>query len=290
MAQFDKILIANRGEIALRVIRGAREMGIKTVAVHSTADVDAMHVRMADESVCIGPPPGTDSYLSIPAIIAACEITGAQAVHPGYGFLSENAQFVQVLEDHEITFIGPSAAHIRMMGDKITAKETAIKLGIPVVPGSEGGVPDVAAARKAAADMGYPVIIKATAGGGGRGMKVAQSEADIDMAFSTARSEAKSAFGNDEVYMEKYLQTLHVTSKFRSLAMAKAAACIWPNATVRFNVATRKYLKRPLAPASHPKNVLILAVSAPMPSLKWAIAALARSSSFMRMASSISSK
>ncbi|WP_424943929.1 acetyl-CoA carboxylase biotin carboxylase subunit [Aliiroseovarius crassostreae] len=206
MAQFDKILIANRGEIALRVIRAAREMGIKTVAVHSTADADAMHVRMADESVCIGPPPGTDSYLSIPAIIAACEITGAQAVHPGYGFLSENANFVQVLEDHEITFIGPSAAHIRMMGDKITAKETAIKLGIPVVPGSDGGVPDIETARKVAADMGYPVIIKATAGGGGRGMKVAETEADIDMAFSTARSEAKSAFGNDEVYMEKYLQ------------------------------------------------------------------------------------
>ncbi len=207
MAHFDKILIANRGEIALRVIRAAREMGIKTVAVHSTADVDAMHVRMADESVCIGPPSGTESYLSIPAIIAACEITGAQAVHPGYGFLSENANFVQILEDHEITFIGPSAEHIRMMGDKITAKETAINLGIPVVPGSEGGVPDIAAARKAAAEMGYPVIIKATAGGGGRGMKVAETEADIEMAFSTARSEAKSAFGNDEVYMEKYLQT-----------------------------------------------------------------------------------
>ncbi|UWQ02529.1 acetyl-CoA carboxylase biotin carboxylase subunit [Aliiroseovarius crassostreae] len=206
MAQFDKILIANRGEIALRVIRAAREMGIKTVAVHSTADVDAMHVRMADESVCIGPPPGTDSYLSIPAIIAACEITGAQAVHPGYGFLSENANFVQCLEDHEITFIGPSAKHIRMMGDKITAKDTAIKLGIPVVPGSDGGVPDIETARKVAADMGYPVIIKATAGGGGRGMKVAETEADIEMAFSTARSEAKSAFGNDEVYMEKYLQ------------------------------------------------------------------------------------
>ncbi|MCK8462863.1 acetyl-CoA carboxylase biotin carboxylase subunit [Aliiroseovarius sp. S1339] len=207
MAHFDKILIANRGEIALRIIRGAREMGIKTVAVHSTADVDAMHVRMADESVCIGPPSSTDSYLSIPAIIAACEITGAQAVHPGYGFLSENEQFVQVLEDHEITFIGPSAEHIRMMGDKITAKETAINLGIPVVPGSAGGVPDLKTARKVAAEMGYPVIIKATAGGGGRGMKVAETEADIDTAFSTARSESKAAFGNDEVYMEKYLQT-----------------------------------------------------------------------------------
>ncbi|MGR3621816.1 acetyl-CoA carboxylase biotin carboxylase subunit [Pseudophaeobacter sp.] len=203
---FDKILIANRGEIALRVIRACREMGIKSVAVHSTADADAMHVRMADESVCIGPPSGAQSYLSIPAIISACEITGAQAVHPGYGFLSENANFVQIIEDHGLTFIGPSAQDIRTMGDKITAKETAQRLGIPVVPGSEGGVPDVESARKAAADMGYPVIIKATAGGGGRGMKVATSAADIDVAFSTARSEAKAAFGNDEVYMEKYLQ------------------------------------------------------------------------------------
>ncbi len=203
---FDKILIANRGEIALRVIRACREMGIKSVAVHSTADADAMHVRMADESVCIGPPAGAQSYLSIPAIISACEITGAQAIHPGYGFLSENANFVQIIEDHGLTFIGPSAADIRTMGDKITAKETAKALGIPVVPGSEGGVPDVESARKAAADMGYPVIIKATAGGGGRGMKVATSADDIDVAFSTARSEAKAAFGNDEVYMEKYLQ------------------------------------------------------------------------------------
>lgn len=190
---FDKILIANRGEIALRVIRACREMGIKSVAVHSTADADAMHVRMADESVCIGPPSGAQSYLSIPAIISACEITGAQAVHPGYGFLSENANFVQIIEDHGLTFIGPSAQDIRTMGDKITAKDTAQKLGIPVVPGSEGGVPTVESARKAAADMGYPVIIKATAGGGGRGMKVATSAADIDVAFSTARSEAKAA-------------------------------------------------------------------------------------------------
>ncbi len=202
----DKILIANRGEIALRVIRACREMGIKSVAVHSTADSDAMHVRMADEAICIGPPPGTQSYLNIPAIISACEITGAQAVHPGYGFLSENAAFVQVLEEHDITFIGPSSEHIRQMGDKITAKETAEKLGIPVVPGSPGGVPNVAEARRLAAEMGYPVIIKATAGGGGRGMKVANSEKEIETAFSTARSEAKSAFGNDEVYMEKYLQ------------------------------------------------------------------------------------
>ncbi len=203
---FEKILIANRGEIALRVVRACREMGIKSVAVHSTADADAMHVRMADEAICIGPPSSGASYLNFPAIISACEITGAQAIHPGYGFLSENANFVQIVEDHGLTFIGPSAAHIRMMGDKITAKDTAKALGIPVVPGSEGGVPDLAAAKKAADDMGYPVIIKATAGGGGRGMKVAKDEKELETAFRTARSEAKAAFGNDEVYMEKYLQ------------------------------------------------------------------------------------
>jgi len=202
---FDKILIANRGEIALRVIRACREMGIRSVAVHSTADADAMHVRMADEAVCIGPPPSRQSYLNFPAIISACEITGAQAIHPGYGFLSENAAFVQIVEDHGLTFIGPSAEHIRLMGDKITAKDTAKSLGIPVVPGSDGGVPDAPAARRIAADIGYPVIVKATAGGGGRGMKVARSDADIDTAFGTARSEAKAAFGNDEVYIEKYL-------------------------------------------------------------------------------------
>ncbi len=203
---FEKILIANRGEIALRVIRAAREMGIKSVAVHSTADADAMHVRMADESVCIGPAPSTDSYLSKAAIISACEITGAQAVHPGYGFLSENAAFAQALEDHGITFIGPKADHIRIMGDKITAKDTAKALGIPVVPGSDGGVPDFDAAKAATAAMGYPVIIKATAGGGGRGMKVAKSPEELEIAFRTARAEAKAAFGNDEVYIEKYLQ------------------------------------------------------------------------------------
>ena len=204
---FEKILIANRGEIALRVIRACREMGIKSVAVHSTADADAMHVRMADESVCIGPPSGTQSYLSIPAIIAACEVTGAQAIHPGYGFLSENANFVQVVEDHGITFIGPTAEHIRIMGDKITAKDTMIKLGVPCVPGSDGGVPDLAEAKKLGEEMGYPVIIKATAGGGGRGMKVAQTAADMEEAFMTARAEGKAAFGNDEVYIEKYLTT-----------------------------------------------------------------------------------
>ncbi|SMP21973.1 acetyl-CoA carboxylase biotin carboxylase subunit [Shimia sagamensis] len=204
---FDKILIANRGEIALRVIRACREMGIKSVAVHSTADADAMHVRMADEAICIGPAPGTESYLNVAAIIAACEVTGAQAIHPGYGFLSENASFVQIIEDHGLTFIGPTAEHIRTMGDKITAKDTMIKLGVPCVPGSEGGVPDLAAAKKLGAEMGYPVIIKATAGGGGRGMKVAATAADMESAFMTARAEGKSNFGNDEVYIEKYLTT-----------------------------------------------------------------------------------
>ncbi|TDE38021.1 acetyl-CoA carboxylase biotin carboxylase subunit [Antarcticimicrobium sediminis] len=204
---FDKILIANRGEIALRVVRAAREMGIASVAVHSTADSDAMHVRMADESICIGPPPGTESYLKIPAIISACEITGAQAIHPGYGFLSENANFVQIVEDHGLTFIGPSAEHIRLMGDKITAIETMKALGVPCVPGSDGGVPDVETARRMGGEIGYPVIIKATAGGGGRGMKVANSDDEIERAFQTARAEAKAAFGNDEVYIEKYLTT-----------------------------------------------------------------------------------
>ncbi len=204
---FDKILIANRGEIALRVIRACREMGIASVAVHSTADADAMHVRMADESVCIGPPSSADSYLSMPAIISACEITGAQAVHPGYGFLSENAHFAQMLEDHGITFIGPRAEHIRIMGDKITAKETMRDLGVPCVPGSAGGVDSVEDALLVAADIGYPVIIKATAGGGGRGMKVAENAEGLEVAFRTARSEAKAAFGNPDVYIEKYLQT-----------------------------------------------------------------------------------
>jgi acetyl-CoA carboxylase biotin carboxylase subunit len=203
---FEKVLIANRGEIALRVIRACREMGIRSVAVHSTVDADAMHVRMADESVCIGPAAASESYLSMARIISACEITGAEAVHPGYGFLSENAAFVQALEDHGITFIGPSSEHIRIMGDKITAKDTMKALGVPCVPGSDGGVPDVAAALRVAGEIGYPVIVKATAGGGGRGMKVARSQAELETAFRTARSEAKAAFGNDEVYIEKYLQ------------------------------------------------------------------------------------
>jgi len=203
---FNKILIANRGEIALRVLRACKELGIETVAVHSTADADAMHVRLADESVCIGPPPARDSYLNIPSLLAACEITGADAVHPGYGFLSENARFAEILEAHNLTFIGPRSDHIRIMGDKIEAKRTAQRLGIPVVPGSAGALKDEADALRTAAEIGYPVLIKASAGGGGRGMKVAKSAAELPIAYSTARSEAKAAFGDDAVYMEKYLE------------------------------------------------------------------------------------
>ncbi len=203
---FDKILIANRGEIALRILRAAKELGIATVAVHSTADADAMHVKLADESVCIGPPPARDSYLNIPALLAACEITGADAIHPGYGFLSENARFAEILADHNIAFIGPKAEHIRIMGDKIEAKRTAKRLGIPCVPGSEGGITDDDEAMKVAREIGYPVLVKAASGGGGRGMKVARTEDDLSNALSTARQEAKAAFGDDAVYLEKYLE------------------------------------------------------------------------------------
>jgi acetyl-CoA carboxylase biotin carboxylase subunit len=203
---FDKILIANRGEIALRVLRACKELGIPTVAVHSTADAHAMHVRLADESVCIGPPPAKDSYLNIPSLLAACEITGADAVHPGYGFLSENARFAEILEEHNVQFIGPRPQHIRLMGDKIEAKRTVKKLGIPVVPGSDGAVSSDQEALAAARAIGFPVLIKASAGGGGRGMKVVLAEDELASALATARAEAKSAFGDDAVYLEKYLQ------------------------------------------------------------------------------------
>jgi len=203
---FDKILIANRGEIALRVHRACKEMGISTVAVHSEADRSAMHVRLADESVCIGPAAAAKSYLNIPSIIAACEITGAQAVHPGYGFLSENARFAEIVGAHGYTFIGPRPEHIRMMGDKITAKQAVKAAGIPVVPGSDGAVTTEEGAIAAAEEIGFPVLIKATAGGGGRGMKVALTRADLAEAVSTARAEAKAAFGDDAVYLERYLQ------------------------------------------------------------------------------------
>ncbi len=202
---FDKVLIANRGEIALRIQRACKELGIATVAVHSTADSEAMHVKLADESVCIGPPPAAESYLNIPRLLAACEITGADAIHPGYGFLSENARFAEILEEHGITFIGPTSEHIRIMGDKIEAKETAKRLGIPCVPGSDGAITNEAQAQRVAKSIGFPVLIKAAAGGGGRGMKVARTAEDLDMALKTARAEAKAAFGDDSVYMEKYL-------------------------------------------------------------------------------------
>ncbi len=202
---FQKILIANRGEIALRIQRACRELGIPTVAVHSTADAEAMHVRLADESVCIGPPAAKDSYLNIPAILSAASITGADAIHPGYGFLSENAGFAEMVEAHGLTFIGPAPEHIRMMGDKITAKTTMASLGVPLVAGSDGAVTDVAAARAVAERIGYPVLVKAAAGGGGRGMKAAMDADQLDEAFRTARSEARAAFGSDAVYIEKYL-------------------------------------------------------------------------------------
>jgi acetyl-CoA carboxylase biotin carboxylase subunit len=202
---FEKVLIANRGEIALRIHRACREMGIRTVAVHSTADAEAMNVRLADESVCIGPPASRDSYLNMAAIISAATITGADAIHPGIGFLSENAAFAQMVEEHGITFIGPSPEHLSLMGDKVRAKEAAIRFGIPVVPGSDGEISGEADAKRVAQETGYPVLIKAAAGGGGKGMKVANSEAELMQAYSMARAEAKAAFGNDAVYMEKYL-------------------------------------------------------------------------------------
>ena len=203
---FDKILIANRGEIALRVLRACKELGIATVAVHSTADEDAMHVRLADESVCIGPPAAKDSYLNIPALLAACEITGADAVHPGYGFLSENARFAEILAEHNVHFIGPRPEHIRLMGDKIAAKRSAKQLGIPVVPGSDGDVGSEADARHLAREIGFPLIFKAAAGGGGRGMRVVKDDGGLATALMTARAEAKSAFGDDTLYLEKYLK------------------------------------------------------------------------------------
>ncbi len=202
---FEKILIANRGEIALRIHRACREMGIKTVAVHSTADEGAMHVRLADESVCIGPPSSRDSYLNIPAIISAATITGADAIHPGVGFLSENATFAAMVEEHGIAFIGPKPEHIALMGDKVAAKEAARSLGLPVVPGSEGAVSSESEAKAVAAEIGFPLLIKAAAGGGGRGMKIAQNEAALPEALAMARNEARAAFNNDQVYMERYL-------------------------------------------------------------------------------------
>ena len=202
---FEKVLIANRGEIALRIHRACREMGIRTVAIHSTADSEAMHVRLADESVCVGPPAARDSYLNIPSIMAAAELTGASAIHPGYGFLSENAEFARIIEAHVLTLIGPKAQHIEMMGDKVAARQALAQLGIPLVPGSEGIVDSFDIAQGIAGEIGYPVLVKAVAGGGGRGMKVASSADELELEFAMARREASEAFGNDQVYIEKYL-------------------------------------------------------------------------------------
>ena len=201
----EKVLIANRGEIALRIHRACHEMGIRTVAVHSTADTDAMHVRLADEAICIGPPPASESYLNIPSIISAAEISHADAIHPGYGFLSENARFAEIVESHGIVWIGPKPEHIRVMGDKVEAKRTAAKLGLPLVPGSDGPVEGLSEARAVAAETGYPLLIKAASGGGGRGMKVVRSDDELESQMMQARSEAKNAFGDDTVYIEKYL-------------------------------------------------------------------------------------
>ncbi|MEZ5041575.1 MAG: acetyl-CoA carboxylase biotin carboxylase subunit [Saprospiraceae bacterium] len=206
---FEKILIANRGEIALRIIRTCREMGIKSVAVYSTADRESLHVRFADEAVCIGPPSSSESYLSIPKIMAAVEITNADAVHPGYGFLAENADFAEVCSEYGIKFIGPTPEQIRKMGDKITAKETMVKAGVPVIPGSDGLVKDIKQAAKIAAEIGYPIILKATAGGGGKGMRVVWNEEEMEPNWDKARQEAKASFGNDGIYLEKFIEEPH---------------------------------------------------------------------------------
>ena len=255
---FQKILIANRGEIALRVLRACKELGIQTVAVHSTADADAMHVRLADESVCIGPPPSRDSYLNIHQIVAACEITGADAIHPGYGFLSENAKFAEILEAHNITFIGPTAAHIRIMGDKIEAKRTAKRLGIPVVPGSDGGVTDDRGSARIGAEIGYPVIIKASAGGGGRGMKVAMNEDEL----SRPRRPPAPRPGRPLATMpsiSKNTSSNRATSKFRSWAMAMARPSISVSAIVRCSAGTRRSGKKPTRLPSIPTSASVSA-------------------------------
>ena len=237
---FQKILIANRGEIALRVLRACKELGIQTVAVHSTADADAMHVRLADESVCIGPPPSRDSYLNIHQIVAACEITGADAVHPGYGFLSENANFADILAAHNITFIGPSGDHIRIMGDKIEAKRTAKRLGIPVVPGSDGAVTEDREALRIAAEIGYPVIIKASAGGGGRGMKVARTRGRSRRGAGDGAHAKPARPSATTPSTSKNISRSRAISRSRCSATAPARPSISASATARCSAATRR--------------------------------------------------
>ncbi|MEZ4986186.1 MAG: biotin carboxylase N-terminal domain-containing protein [Saprospiraceae bacterium] len=235
---FKKILIANRGEIALRIIRTCREMNIKTVAVYSTADRESLHVRFADEAVCIGPPASSESYLSIPKIMAAVEITNADAVHPGYGFLAENADFAEVCEQYGIKFIYSKPDQIRKMGDKVTAKETMIKAGVPVVPGSDGLVKDLAQGQKIAGEIGYPVMIKATAGGGGKGMRIVPAAEDFEKMWNSARQEAKAAFGNDGIYIEKFVEEPRPSS-FRSWATNMARSFTFRNVIVPFSAATK---------------------------------------------------
>ena len=246
---FDKVLIANRGEIALRVLRACREIGIATVAVHSTADADAMHVRLADESVCIGPPPAAESYLNIPRLVAACEITGADAIHPGYGFLSENARFAEILEGHDITFIGPTSEHIRIMGDKIEAKATAKRLGIPVVPGSDGAIKNEAEAARIAKDMGYPVLVKAAAGGGGRGMKVAHSARGARLRRSRRRAPRPRRHSATTASTSRSIWQSRATSRSRCSATAKATPSIWASATAPCSAGTRRYWEEAPSPA-----------------------------------------
>ena len=289
--QIQKLLIANRGEIALRIHRACHEMGIKTVAVHSTADADAMHVRLADETVCIGPPPATESYLNIPNIISAAEIVHADAIHPGYGFLSENAQFAEIVESHNIIWVGPKPEHIRTMGDKIEAKRTAAKLGLPLVPGSDGADHQRRARRsKLAAEIGYPVLIKAASGGGGRGMKVVPDEDQLESLMSQAASEARSAFGDDTVYMEKYLaDPRHI--EFQVFGDGNGKAIHLGERDCSLQRRHQKVLEEAPSPVITPKQ------RAPHGRArcarrwrKWAIAAPARSSSSTRTANSTSSR
>jgi acetyl-CoA carboxylase biotin carboxylase subunit len=253
MAMFGKVLIANRGEIALRVHRACREMGIRTVAVHSTADADAMHVRLADEAICIGPPSATDSYLNIPAIISAAEIAQADAIHPGYGFLSENARFAEIVEQHKIVWIGPDPEHIRKMGDKVEAKRTAAALGLPLVPGSDGPVNSPEEAIKVANDIGYPVLIKAASGGGGRGMKVIPDAASLPGLMRQAQNEAKAAFGDDTVYIEKYLsEPRHI--EFQVFGDGKGAAVHMGERDCSLQRRHQKVLEEAPSPALNPEQ------------------------------------
>ncbi len=250
---FGKVLIANRGEIALRVHRACREMGIRTVAVHSTADADAMHVRLADEAICIGPPSATDSYLNIPAIISAAEIAQADAIHPGYGFLSENARFAEIVEQHKIVWIGPDPEHIRKMGDKVEAKRTAAALGLPLVPGSDGPVNSPEEAIKVANDIGYPVLIKAASGGGGRGMKVIPDAASLPGLMRQAQNEAKAAFGDDTVYIEKYLsEPRHI--EFQVFGDGKGGAVHMGERDCSLQRRHQKVLEEAPSPALNPEQ------------------------------------